>query len=121
MEKSVFKSTDAMVLSSLGIVLNIVAGMVVDLLSIPLLFLDTNETIVVAVVLGSFVGTITGGLTNVISDILTTPHNIPYALVNITIRLVVGYIAKSNKFNYKTSIIPRITGNFIDKTFSCYF
>jgi len=29
MEKSVFKSTNAMVLASLGIVLNIVAGMVV--------------------------------------------------------------------------------------------
>lgn len=44
-----------MVLASFGIVLNIAAGMVVDLLSIPLLFIDTIGTILVSVVLGPWV------------------------------------------------------------------
>jgi energy-coupling factor transport system substrate-specific component len=105
MEKSVFKSTNAMVLASFGIVLNIVAGMIVDLLSIPLLFLDTIGTILVSVILGPWVGAMTGGLTNVISGVLTNPKNIPFALVNIVIALIVGFIAKSNKFDYKVAII----------------
>ena len=108
MEKSVFKSTNAMVLASFGIVLNIVAGLVVDLLKIPLLFLDTIGTILVSVILGPWVGAMTGGLTNVISGVLTNPKNIPFALVNIVIALVVGFIAKYNRFNYKVAITTGI-------------
>lgn len=105
MEKNIFKSTNAMVIASLGIVVNFVVGMIVDLLSIPLLFLDTIGTIFVSVILGPWIGAITGGLTNVISGILTNPKNIPFALVNIAIAIIVGTIAKKYKFNYKTAIV----------------
>lgn len=100
-----FKSTNAMVLASLGIVINVVFGTVVQTLQIPLLFLDTIGTILVAVVLGPFAGAMTGGLTNVIQGIILNPKNIPFAIVNIVIGLIVGFIAKKYKFKIHTAII----------------
>jgi len=100
-----FKSTNALVLASLGIVINIVFGTAVDSLQIPLLFLDTIGTILVAVVLGPFAGAMTGGLTNVIQGIILNPKNIPFAIVNVVIGLIVGFIAKKYKFKIHTAII----------------
>ncbi|MBS4538763.1 ECF transporter S component [Clostridium sp. D2Q-11] len=94
-----------MILASLGIVINIVFGTVVQSLQIPLLFLDTIGTILIAVVLGPFAGALTGGLTNIIQGMITNPKNIPFAIVNIVIGLIVGFIAKKYKFNIKNAII----------------
>lgn len=105
MKNSPFRSTNAMILASLGIVINIVFGTVVQTLQIPLLFLDTIGTIVVAAVLGPFAGALTGGLTNIIQGMITNPKNIPFAIVNIVIGLIVGFIAKKYKFNVKTAVI----------------
>ncbi|WP_252187802.1 CD3073 family putative ECF transporter S component [Anaeromonas frigoriresistens] len=105
MKSSAFKSTNAMILASLGIVINIVFGTVVQSLQIPLLFLDTIGTILIAVVLGPFAGALTGGLTNIIQGMITNPKNIPFAIVNIVIGLIVGFIAKKYKFNIKNAII----------------
>ena len=58
----------------------------------PLLFLDTIGTIFVAVVYGPFFGALTGGLTNVALGIIQNPKNIPFALVNIAVGIVVGLI-----------------------------
>lgn len=101
-------STYALIFSSLAIALNIVLGTVTSALSIPLLFLDTVGTIFVAAVFGPFYGAITGGLTNVIQGIITNPKSIPFALVNIAVGLVVGYIAKKWKFNYRTAVFTGI-------------
>ena len=92
-------------MASLGIVINIVFGTIVQSLQIPLLFLDTIGTIFVSVVLGPFAGALTGGLTNVIQGIITNPKSIPFAIVNIIIGLVVGFIAKKYRFNIKTAVI----------------
>lgn len=105
MAKSPFQSTNALVLGSLGVVINIVFGTVVSLLQIPLLFLDTIGTIFVSVLLGPWAGAITGGLTNVIQGFITNPRDIPFALVNIAVGLVVGFIARKWKFNLKTAVI----------------
>lgn len=105
MKNSPFISTNAMILASLGIVINIVFGTVVQTLQIPLLFLDTIGTIVVAAMLGPFAGALTGGLTNIIQGMITNPKNIPFAIVNIVIGLIVGFIAKKYKFNVKTAVI----------------
>lgn len=108
LKNSPFKSTSAMILASLGIVINIVFGTVVQALQIPLLFLDTIGTIFVAAVLGPFAGALTGGLTNIIQGMITNPKNIPFAIVNIVIGLIVGFIAKKYKFDYKVAVITGV-------------
>lgn len=102
------KKTYILIFSGLAIALNIVLGTVVDILSIPLLFLDTVGTIFVAAVFGPFYGALTGGLTNVIQGVLTNPKTIPFALVNIAVGIVVGLIAKRWKFNYVTALVTGI-------------
>ncbi|MBG0764056.1 MAG: ECF transporter S component [Tissierellales bacterium] len=97
--------TYTMIFSGLAIAMNIVLGTVIDMLNVPLLFLDTVGTIFVAALYGPFYGAVTGGLTNVIQGIITNPKTIPFALVNIAIGIVVGLIAKKWKFNYKTAVI----------------
>ncbi|SNT22152.1 energy-coupling factor transport system substrate-specific component [Anaerovirgula multivorans] len=108
MKSSPFQSTNAMIMASLGIVINIVFGTIVQTLQIPLLFLDTIGTIFVAVILGPFAGALTGGLTNVIQGMITNPKNIPFAIVNIVIGLMVGFIAKRFKFDLKVAAITGI-------------
>lgn len=102
------RKTYILIFSSISIALNIILGTVVDVLSIPLLFLDTVGTIFVAAVFGPFYGALTGGLTNLIQGVITNPKTIPFALVNIAVGIVVGLIARKWKFNYITAIITGI-------------
>lgn len=88
----------------MAIAVNIVLGTVVDMISIPLLFLDTVGTIFTAAVFGPWYGALTGGLTNVIQGIITNPKVIPFALVNIAVGVVVGLIARKWKFNFVTAL-----------------
>lgn len=108
MENRIFSSTNAMILASLGIVINIVFGTIVQSLQIPLLFLDTIGTIFVAAVLGPFAGAITGGLTNIIQGMITNPKDIPFAVVNVVVGLIVGFIAKRYKFDLKIALITGV-------------
>lgn len=94
-----------MVLASLGIVVNIVLGTIVSTMQIPLLFLDTMGTILVAAVLGPVAGAMTGGLTNVIQGAITNPRTIPFALVNIVIGVIVGLVVRRFRFDLKTAVI----------------
>ncbi len=105
MSSSPFTSTRALVLASLGIVINIVLGTIVATLQVPLLFLDTMGTILVAAVLGPLAGAMTGGLTNVIQGVITNPRTIPFALVNIMIGIIVGVVCKRFRFDFKTALI----------------
>jgi len=94
-----------LVFSAVAIAINIVLGTVVGLLNIPLLFLDTVGTIFSAALFGPWYGAAVGGLTNVIQGMLTNPKNIPFALVNIAIGIIVGLIARKWKFNMVTAIV----------------
>ncbi|MEW9122924.1 MAG: CD3073 family putative ECF transporter S component [Thermotaleaceae bacterium] len=105
MKSSVFSSTNAMVMAGLGIVINIVFGTVVQMLQIPLLFLDTIGTIFVASIFGPWAGALTGGLTNIIQSMITNPKDLPFALVNIAIGIIVGVAAKRWKFDLKVAAI----------------
>nr|WP_312579818.1 CD3073 family putative ECF transporter S component [Sedimentibacter sp.] len=98
-------SSFIMVFSALSIAINIVLGTVVGLLNIPLLFLDTVGTIFSAVLFGPWYGAVVGGLTNVIQGMLTNPKDIPFALVNIAVGIIVGLIARKWKFDLKSAII----------------
>lgn len=98
-------STRVMILCGLGIAINLVLGTTVSMLKIPLIFLDTIGTIFVAALFGPLAGAVTGGLTNVIQGLLTSPQDIPFALVNIAVGLIVGMVAKRTKFDFKVAVI----------------
>lgn len=100
------KSTNfKLTFSALAIAINIVLGTIVGALNIPLLFMDTVGTIFAAVLFGPWYGAAVGGLTNVIQGILTNPKDIPFALVNIAVGIIVGLIAKKWKFGLVTAVI----------------
>ncbi|MDK2563970.1 ECF transporter S component [Romboutsia sedimentorum] len=100
--------TKILTFSAMCIVVNIVFGMFVDMLNIPFLFLDTVGTILGAVTLGPLWGALIGGCTNLVLGVITGPTNIPFALVNIVLGLVVGYVAKKKEFGYKEAVIVGI-------------
>lgn len=97
--------TQKMTIAVIGIVMNIVLGTLVSTFQIPLLFLDTIGTIFVAVLLGPVYGATAGGLTNVTIGIMTNPRSIPFALVNIAIGLIVGFVSRKYNFNLVVAII----------------
>lgn len=98
-------NTKKIVLASMGIVINIIFGSIVSAIKIPLLFLDTIGTIFTAAILGPAYGALTGGLTNIIQGAMTNPKNIPFALVNIAVGIIVGLAAKKFKFDFKTALL----------------
>jgi energy-coupling factor transport system substrate-specific component len=93
----------ALVLGALGVAANVVLGTVVSSLKIPLLFLDTVGTIFIAAFLGPFWGALTGATTNVLLGIVTNPKDIPFALVNLVIGLIVGFVARKSGFGFVTA------------------
>lgn len=98
-------STLAITYCALCIVINVVFGTVVSKLQIPLIFLDTIGTIFAAALLGPWYGAAVGLLTNVTIGFMTNPKDIPFALVNIAIGLIVGWISKKWRFDLKTAIV----------------
>lgn len=97
--------TRVMILCGLSIAVNLILGTLVQTLKIPLLFLDTIGTIFSAALFGPFAGAVTGGLTNVIQGFMTSPTDIPFALVNIAIGIIVGFISKKFGFGLKPALI----------------
>ncbi len=94
-----------MILCGLGIAINLVLGTTVQMLRIPLIFLDTIGTIFIAVLFGPWAGAATGALTNVIQGVLTSPQDIPFALVNMAIGLLVGGVARWRRFDLPTAVV----------------
>ena len=93
--------TKLLTFSAICVVINIALGTFITALNIPLVFLDTVGTILGAVLLGPLYGALIGGTTNLILGVILDPTNIPFALVNIAIGLIVGFIASKHKFGYK--------------------
>jgi energy-coupling factor transport system substrate-specific component len=100
--------TAILTFGALCIALNVVLGTVVSWLKIPLLFLDTIGTVLMAVLFGPWWGALVGGLTNIVLGITTGPTAIFFGLVNIAIALVVGLVAW--KFDFMKWHIALITG-----------
>ncbi|MBM4764833.1 CD3073 family putative ECF transporter S component [Bacillus sp. B15-48] len=90
------------------IVLNVVLGTAVSALKIPLLFLDTMGTVLMAVLFGPWWGALVGLLTNVILGITASPTAIFFGIVNVAVAIVVGLMAR--KFNFMKWYIAVITG-----------
>ena len=100
--------TKQLTFSSICVVINIALGMIMSILSIPMVFLDTVGTIFGSVVLGPFYGALIGGCTNLVLGVLKGPNEIPYALVNIAIGIFIGYTVKKNNFTLKIALISGI-------------
>lgn len=104
MKKNI-SQTKKLTLSGIFIAMNLALGYVVGTLNIPLLFMDTLGTIFGGAILGPVFGMMIGGLTNVVLGLLTNPKDIPFALVNIAIGLVVGLITKKFKFSVLVAVV----------------
>lgn len=90
------------------ITLNVVLGTVVSGLKIPLLFLDTIGTVMMAVLYGPWWGALVGLLTNLVLGVTSSPSAIFFGIVNIAVALVVGFMAR--KFNFMKWYVALITG-----------
>ncbi|MCK4260131.1 MAG: ECF transporter S component [Halanaerobiales bacterium] len=98
-------STQALVIASLCVVINIIGGYLVTMVKIPLLFLDAIGTIFSAVILGPWVGGLVGVVTNLVLGIIQGPTAIPFGIVSLAIGVIVGFIAKKRNFSLGTAII----------------
>ncbi len=94
-----------MTFSVICIAINIVLGILVSLLSIPMIFMDTMGTMIGAMAFGPFWGAMIGLATNLLMGFLTNPVDIPFALVNMTIGLVVGLVARKLGFNLMKAVV----------------
>ncbi len=98
------ENTKIMLISALAVVLNVVCGIVVSFISIPLLFLDTVGTIYISAKYGMKYGILTGIATNLLMGIISSPMAIPFALVNIVVAIVVSLIARNGFSTVKALI-----------------
>ncbi|WP_125713228.1 CD3073 family putative ECF transporter S component [Companilactobacillus kedongensis] len=99
-------------LCGIAVAMNIVLGIITSALGIPL-YLDSLGTVLTAVIAGPVAGMIVGGLSNVITGLIYSVSDIPFALVNMSIGLIVGLVAKKFKFNFLTAVITGLALSFI--------
>jgi energy-coupling factor transport system substrate-specific component len=99
----------ALVFVPVGIGINIVGGLLATSFKLPI-FLDTIGTILAAAILGPWWGALTGGLTNIIMAI-SNPMDMWFAIVNIAVGLIVGFI--SMKYGFTKWAVVLIAGVII--------
>lgn len=90
--------------SALAVVLNVAGGTAVGLLSLPFLFLDAIGTFLVAALFGIRWGILVGVLSNLVLGVTSGPSSIPFALVQVAIAVIVGFIA--NRWGYTIRTAP---------------
>ena len=103
-------TTTTIVLMSIAIVINIVAGQLVSILKLPI-FLDSIGTVLVGLLAGPWAGGLTGLLTNLIWGMFTSPVAAAFAPVAMAIGIVAGLCAKYGLF--KTWWLAIISGVMI--------
>lgn len=85
-----------------GIALNVAGYFFADFIKLFVkfpLFLDSTGTILSAVILGPFVGALTGFTSNLILGVTHNPVNIPFSIVNMIIGVTAGIIVKKYGFS----------------------
>jgi len=95
--------------SALAVVLNVVGGTAVGLLSLPFLFLDTIGTFLVAALFGIRWAILVGVLSNLVLGVTSGPSSIPFALVQVAIAVIVGFIANRWGYTIRTAPIAGLT------------
>lgn len=103
-------TTTTIVLMSIAIVINIVAGQLVSMLKLPI-FLDSIGTVLVGLLAGPWAGGLTGLLTNLIWGMITSPIAAAFSPVAMAIGIVAGLCAKYGLF--KTWWLAIISGVII--------
>lgn len=88
-----------------GITVNILGTLLNSVLKLPL-FLDSIGTIMAAVILGPWLGALTGLLSNLIVGVFYNSVTIPFGLINAVIGLVAGIV--SIKYGFETPLPPLI-------------
>lgn len=87
----------ALLLIPIAVAINFAGGQLASVLKIPL-YLDTIGTIFVAMLCGPWVGGLAGLVTNLVLGI-ANPIFIPFAIVNVAVGLVTGFLARKNMFS----------------------
>jgi len=87
----------AMLLIPIAVAVNFVGGQLAANLKLPF-YLDTIGTILVAMLCGPWVGGVAGLVTNLVLGI-SSPIYFPYAIVNIALGLVTGFLARNRFFS----------------------
>ncbi|MFA6074283.1 MAG: CD3073 family putative ECF transporter S component [Negativicutes bacterium] len=105
-------SRKAVVFAGLCVAINIVLGLSAKYLNVPFVFLDALGTILGAVVYGPWIGGLIGILTNVIIGIVFSPKEIPFALVNFWIGMLVGLVAQRFRFTKTTAVVTGVVISF---------
>lgn len=96
--KGRLRTTYIAIMIPLGVAINYIGGQIASSLALPI-YLDSIGTIVVAAIMGPWVGAISGVLYNVISSLLG--GNVLaslFGLCNLGSGLIVGYMARWGKF-----------------------
>ena len=97
--------TKIMTIGALAIVINVVLGLIVSALKIPLLFLDTMGTIFMSATFGIGWGILVAIGTHLVMTIMEGFVAFPFVLVSIATAIVVGLMARKGKFDIKKAII----------------
>lgn len=77
----------------IGILINVGGVFLNNLLNSPI-FLDSAGTILVAVILGPWLGAAAGFLSNLIIGLVETPISIPFGIVNAAIGVIAGFLSR---------------------------
>ena len=97
--KGRLRGTYIAIMIPLGVAINYVGGQIATSLGLPI-YLDSIGTVIVAAIMGPWVGALSGALFNVISSLIN--GNILaslFAICNIGSGLIVGFMARYRKYN----------------------
>ena len=97
--KGRLRGTYIAIMIPLGVAINYVGGQIASSLGLPI-YLDSIGTVIVAAIMGPWVGAISGALYNIISALIG--GNILgslFAICNIGSGLIVGFMARRKKFH----------------------
>ena len=111
--KTEMSKTTKLALCGLCIAVNIVLGATVGSLNLPF-YGDTMGTIFTAIFFGPGLGAVVGFLSSFIKDLLFSGmQNLPFALVNVMIGLVVGFIFMKTKLTLVKSFLVGLLLSFL--------
>lgn len=96
--KGRLRGTYIAIMIPIGVAINYIGGLIASTLALPI-YMDSIGTVIVAAIMGPWIGALSGVLYNIISAI--TGGNLPgalFAICNIGSGLIVGYMARYGFF-----------------------
>lgn len=95
-----------------GIAINMLGGLLVDFLKLPI-YLDTAGTMLVAVVAGPWWGAVVGALSNVLLS-FWIPEDLWFGIANAAVAVTVGLIVRRRGFkDYLTPLLAGIASGIV--------